>query len=72
MNDINAGETITPIFISVKQAAHMLGISPWSCYQLLDSQAIESRYHGRRRLVSVESLRSYAASLPQFPEASGS
>lgn len=60
--------TITPIFVSVKQAAQMLAISPWSCYQLLDAQAIESRYHGRRRLVSVESLRAYAASLPTYPD----
>lgn len=59
---------LTPIFISVKQAAQMLGISPWSCYQLLDSGAVESRYHGRRRLVRVESLRQYADRLPTVPE----
>lgn len=60
---------LTPIFVSVKQAAHMLAISPWSCYQLLDSGAIESRYQGRRRLVLVASLRRYAAGLPTAPEA---
>lgn len=57
----------TPIFISVKQAADMLAISPWSTYELLNSGEIESRYHGRRRLVLVESLRKYAASLPTYP-----
>lgn len=64
-----SGDDLAPIFVSVKQAAQMLAISPWSCYQLLDSQAIESRYQGRRRLVSVESLRKYAADLPRYPEA---
>jgi excisionase family DNA binding protein len=62
------GNTPEPIFVSVKQAAQMLGISPWTCYQLLDSDKIDSRYHGRRRLVSVESLRQYAKGLPKYPE----
>lgn len=55
---------IDPIFISVKQAAGVLGISPWSVYQLLDAQVIESRYHGKRRLVRVTSLQEYAEGLP--------
>lgn len=57
-------EGIEPIFVSVKQAAQALAISPWSCYQLLDEQKIESRYEGRRRLVLVASLREYAANMP--------
>lgn len=70
---IEQPEGLTPIFVSVKQAAQMLGISTWSCYQLLDANEkrpaqIESRYHGRRRLVSVESLRKYADSLPTEPQ----
>lgn len=59
---------IEPIFVSVKEAARVLGISPWVCYQLLNEQKIESRYQGRRRLVSVVSLREYAKALPSFPE----
>ena len=59
---------ITPIFVSVKQAAQMLNLTTWSVYKLLDEQAIESRYHGRRRLVSVESVRAYAENLPTEPE----
>ena len=55
---------LAPVLVSVKQAAQMLGISPWSCYQLLDEGAIVSRYIGRRRLVEVESLRAYAQALP--------
>jgi excisionase family DNA binding protein len=60
-------EGIEPIFVSVKEAAKALGISPWSCYQLLDAKAIESKYLGRRRLVSVASLRQYATSLNDYP-----
>ncbi|HEX8489360.1 MAG TPA: helix-turn-helix domain-containing protein [Propionibacteriaceae bacterium] len=63
---------LTPIFVSVKQAAQMLGISPWSCYQLLDAGAVDSRYQGRRRLVRVTSLHEYAESLPSAPAASES
>lgn len=62
--------TIDPIFVSVKQAAQALNISSWVCYQLLDERKIDSRYQGRRRLVSVESLREYAKSLPEYPEKS--
>lgn len=56
---------LEPIFVSVKQAAKVLNITPWSVYRLLDDQAIESAYHGKRRLVRVESLKSYADSLPR-------
>lgn len=65
--------SIDPIFISVKQAAEALGVSTWQLYQTLNDEnpPIESRYFGRRRLVVVESLRRYAASLPtERPEAS--
>lgn len=53
-----------PIFISVKEAARMLGLHTWTVYKKLDEQKIESRYDGTRRLVSVASVREYAASLP--------
>ena len=57
---------VDPIFVSVKQAAEVLGISDWAMYQLLDDEdrPIDSRYKGTRRLVSVDSLRAYAANLP--------
>lgn len=66
MSELAASDTpgITPIFISVKQAARALGISDWVCYQLLDEGKIDSRYQGRRRLVRVSSLHEYADSLP--------
>lgn len=61
-----------PIFVSVKDAARILGLSTWAVRNdLLDTQIVESRYHGRRRLVSLASLRDYADSLPSArPEAS--
>ena len=61
---------LDPIFVSVKQAAQALSISPWLCYQLLDEGKIASQYQGRRRLVRVDSLRAYADNLPtDRPEA---
>jgi excisionase family DNA binding protein len=55
---------LDPIFVTVKEAARLLGISPWSCYQLLKSDEIDSRYIGRRRLVVLASLTEYAANAP--------
>lgn len=57
---------LEPIFVSVKQAADMLNVTPWSVYQLLGEKdcPLDSRYFGKRRLVSVASLREYAANLP--------
>jgi excisionase family DNA binding protein len=60
---------IQPIFVSVKEAARILGLTTWSVYQLCDQQKIVSQYHGRRRLVRVDSLHEYADSLPDVPPA---
>ena len=56
--------SLDPILVSVKDAAGALGITTWSIYQLLRENKIDSRYHGKRRLIVVESLREYAAKLP--------
>lgn len=56
-----------PLFISVKEAAIMLGVSRNHMYGLLDMQLIESRYMGRRRLVLVSSLHEFIAGLPTTP-----
>lgn len=55
---------LEPIFVTVKEAARILGVSPWTMYQRLDQQAIASQYEGRKRLVSYASLKEYAANLP--------
>lgn len=65
VNDDN--QALEPIFISVKQTADMLGVTPAHVYYILDRQEIESRYIGRRRLVVLKSLRAYAENLPRWP-----
>jgi hypothetical protein len=64
--------TLEPIFISVKEAAQMLNVKPWTMYnQILDAELVESKYFGRRRMVVLASLREFADSLPtERPEAS--
>jgi excisionase family DNA binding protein len=62
--DTGTAENLTPIFVSVKDAAALLGLSPWSTYRLLDDGKVEARYFGRRRLVVLASLQEYAKALP--------
>jgi hypothetical protein len=52
------------IFVSVKDAQKMLGLSRNQVYDLLWQGRIESRYFGRRRLVVLDSLRTFADNLP--------
>lgn len=62
--------SVDPIFVSVKEAARILGgLTTWSIYRLCDDQILISQYHGRRRLVRLDSLRDYAANLPTQPPA---
>lgn len=56
--------TTDRLFVSVKEAAAMLGLSRNQTYDLLDRGAIEARYMGRRRLVSLASVHTFAESLP--------
>jgi hypothetical protein len=60
---------VEPIFVSIRDTAKMLGITPWSVYQILKlvDCPLDARYYGKRRLVSVESIRRYAESLPTEP-----
>lgn len=55
---------IEPIAVSVIEAARMLGIGETRMRELVQSGAVESRYKGSRRLVSVASLRAYFEGLP--------
>lgn len=52
------------LFVSVKEAAHMLGLSRNQTYELLDRGSIDSRYFGRRRLVVLPSVHAFAHGLP--------
>jgi excisionase family DNA binding protein len=69
---MSADAGIDPIFISAQQAADALNVTRWQLYKLLDEQHIDSRYLGRRRLVSVSSLRAYAEGLSIYPTPSAS
>lgn len=63
---------LEPIFVSVKEAARLLNLTPGTVYnQILDGGLVESHYYGRRRMVVLASLREFAKSLPtERPEAS--
>lgn len=56
---------VEPIFVTVADAATLLGLKPWSVYQLLkgDDPVIRSVKQGGRRSVSYRSLKEYADSL---------
>lgn len=46
-----------PLLVSVQQAARMLGIGRTSIYQLINSGELQTMKLGRRRLITIESLR---------------
>jgi hypothetical protein len=54
-----------PIHVSIQEACHLLGISRVSLWHILEANQIESRYHGRRRLVVLASLEDYASNMPR-------
>lgn len=49
-------EPLTPLLVSVKEAAQLYGISPRHMVNLLDSGEIPSLKLGRRRMVSYAAL----------------
>lgn len=57
--------SVEPIFVSVKDAARILAVTPWQVYRLLDDDKIDHQYEGRRRLVRLASVRDYADNLPR-------
>lgn len=54
-----------PIFLSIKDAAQVLGVSPWSIRRLLDDKTIAETWIGGRRLVVLRSLEEYAARIAE-------
>ncbi len=54
-----------PHFYSVVEAARMLGIGRSVTYQLMASNELVSVKHGKRRLVSAQSVADYATALLQ-------
>lgn len=61
---MSAASQIEPIFVTVKEAARILALSPFTVSKKLDAGLIDSRYEGTRRLVRLASLAEYADSLP--------
>ena len=49
-----------PIFVSITDAAKALNLGRTSIYELIRSGELETRKMGRRRLVTVDSLRRLA------------
>jgi excisionase family DNA binding protein len=58
------------IFVSVKEAALMLGVSRYTMYELAKSGEVKSSNFGRRVLVDLRALKAYAADLPSGEVAS--
>lgn len=50
-----------PLFVSISDAAKALSIGRTSLYELIRTGELETRKMGRRRLVTVASLRRLAA-----------
>jgi hypothetical protein len=56
---------IEPLTCTVKTASQILGISEFSVTSILDAGGIQSGYtETGRRLVNLDSLRTYVATLP--------
>ena len=64
-----AASGIEPIYVTARDAATILGggTSPWTIHRLCRIGRIDSRFHERRRMVVLASLRAYADSLPLPP-----
>lgn len=52
------------MLVSISGAAALLGLSRTEVYSLLTQGRLTSRYHGRRRLVDMDSVRAFVAGLP--------
>lgn len=59
MSDTPPAE-IAPLFVTVPDAARLLGISDTACWRLVADKKIVSAKIGRSRRVPLQSLRDYA------------
>lgn len=55
--------SLDPILVSVKEAARALGLAPYTVYELRKAGHVEGVWYGNRWLITVESVRKYAARL---------
>jgi excisionase family DNA binding protein len=55
---------LQPRLVTVKNAAVILGLTNFAVYKLLSSGKLEGRYIEGRRMIPVEELDEFIASLP--------
>jgi hypothetical protein len=48
------------VLVSIRDAADMLGLTPWTIYFLCERGELASGLVGRRRMVSAQSVGAYA------------
>jgi len=59
---VQQSSNVKPIFVTVRDAGLVLGVKPWSVYQLIKDNEIESvKKENGRRAVLYSSLEDYAA-----------
>ena len=63
--DTSGGRNLSPITVTVKTAADMLGITSYRVIELCRAGAVDSRLEDGRILVDADSLRSYVETLPR-------
>jgi hypothetical protein len=56
--------TLEPLFVSIREAARLMGESVWSTKMRLRAGIYVGRKSGRRTLVAYNSLKKYADGLP--------
>jgi excisionase family DNA binding protein len=52
-----------PIFVSVEEATHILGLGKTGIYELMDDGSLISVKSGARRLIYLSSIKAHAESL---------
>jgi excisionase family DNA binding protein len=63
-NTAGNGVSLSPILVTIPQAAAMIGRGKTFIYGAISDGRIKAVKSGKRTLIVVESLRAYAASLP--------
>lgn len=60
-NELRISRAMSPLLLSVNDAAAALGIGPAQMWRLLAAHEVESVKIGRRRLIPAEALEDYVA-----------
>lgn len=57
-------QVLEPAFVTISAGCEYLAVSEAEMYRLLGLRKVEARKAGKRTLLTVESLKAHAASLP--------